>query len=520
MTDECIQSCDYKPTIFDKIRWIISDIKYKINSIIGEYGRRLVRWSQRNSNYLSHVESEWKITFPKQDDMQDAIGEQILDMVAMFGLESHSGSSAGYAIEYIKRALSFEPFSPLTGDDSEWTNVSDISGYICYQNKRCSHVFKDDDHAYDIDGKVFVDPDGCAYTSRDSRIDITFPYMPSKPIYINVDSEGNPIDTEVSPLIDNSIDLNVTDNKSLPIKEVDDYNPDYQYSRIMRDIINNGDQKGDRTGVGTKAIWGATARFDMSEGLFPIITTKRVYWKTAIREMLWFLSGSSDVRDLLKQDVHIWSEWPHAKYLKANPKSRMTLEGFEKKLLKDKAFGDKWGDLGSVYGTQWRKWEGSDGKQYDQIEQVIHDLKHNPNSRRILFHAWKVDEIANMALPPCHMVYQFQVTSAGRLNLAMFQRSTDAMLGLPFNLVGGGALLLMMANLADLTPGEFVWFGTDVHLYSNHMDQVETLLSRDPREQPKMSIVNKRDNINDFVLEDFEMVGYDPHPPISAPVAV
>lgn len=249
----------------------------------------------------------------------------------------------------------------------------------------------------------------------------------------------------------------------------------------------------------------------------PIMTTKRVYWKTALRELLWFLSGETNIRPLLQQNVRIWSDWPLKKYREATG-HQISQEDFEAGIIESEDFAASWGDLGPVYGSQWRNWQ-KDGRSYDQIGDLVHTLKTNPASRRMLFHAWNVGELENMALPPCHMVYQYHVTSDGRLNSMMLQRSVDCVLGLPFNLFAQAALQAMLAQQAGLKLGEMVWTGGDTHVYLNHLEAVTQLTARAPRAFPTLKL-RKAASIDDYCFEDFEIHGYDPHPPISAPVAV
>ena len=295
--------------------------------------------------------------------------------------------------------------------------------------------------------------------------------------------------------------------------------PEYQYLELMDHILRSGDARIDRTGVGTKSVFGAMIRFDLSEGNVPILTTKRVFWKLAVKEMLWFLTGGTNIQPLLREKVRIWSDWPLDAYRKATGED-ISQEAFEARVLEDNDFAAKWGELGPVYGKQWRRWLGPDGKEHDQITSIVEQLKTNPASRRILFHAWNPAEIGTMALPPCHMVYQYHVTSDGRLNSLMFQRSCDLLLGAPFNFVGACALQLMLAQQTGLKPGEFVWFGGDVHLYSNHFEQAELQLSRNPRPFPTMRLNRTPDSIDGYRIEDFLVEGYDPHPAIRADVAV
>lgn len=291
-----------------------------------------------------------------------------------------------------------------------------------------------------------------------------------------------------------------------------------QYLDLMRNILETGDSRIDRTGVGTKSLFGAMMRFDMSDGTIPVLTTKRVYWKLAVKEMLWFLTGGTNIRPLLEQNVKIWTDWPLATYRKATG-HEISQDEFEKRILSEDEFAAAWGELGPVYGKQWRRWEDADGGAHDQIDSVIQSLRSNPSSRRMLFHAWNVGDLHKMALPPCHMVYQYHVTSDGKLNGLMYQRSCDVLLGLPFNLTGAAVLQTMLAQQAGLGLGELVWTGGDVHLYSNHFEQARTQLAREPRPLPRLDL-KKAASIDDYRIEDFELIGYDPHPAISAEVAV
>ncbi len=293
--------------------------------------------------------------------------------------------------------------------------------------------------------------------------------------------------------------------------------PEYQYLDLLNTVLAKGDRRIDRTGIGTLSIFGAMARFDVS-GTVPILTTKRVYWKTAVKEMLWFLTGKTNIQDLVKENVRIWTDWPLARYRKETGEE-ISQEVFEQRIVYDNAFAAQWGDLGPVYGKQWRRWQGPDGREYDQIVGVIHALKNNPSSRRILFHGWNVAEIDQMALPPCHMVYQFHV-ARGRLSCLLFQRSVDVLLGNPFNWTGAVALQAMIAQQCDLELGEFIWVGGDVHLYLNHLDQARLQLTREPRPFPRLILKKRAASIDDYRIEDFAVEGYDPHPPIAADVAV
>jgi thymidylate synthase len=315
--------------------------------------------------------------------------------------------------------------------------------------------------------------------------------------------------------------------------------PEEQYLDLLSDIIERGEKKVDRTGVGTLSIFGAMLRFDMRDDVIPLITTKRVYWKTAAKEMLWFLTGGTNIQPLVQNNCPIWTDWPLDKYRKATG-HQISQQAFEALIAGDDEFAAKWGELGPVYGKQWRRWLGPDGKEYDQIADVINMLKNNPASRRILFHGWNVPDIGSMALPPCHLLYQFFVsypqpegslTEAGhaqerrsdakpRLKMLCFQRSTDSMLGAPFNYFNASVLLRMIAEVVDMEADELIWMSGDTHLYLNHLEAVKEQLSREPRPFPKMKILRKPDSIDDYRIEDFVVEGYDPHPPIKADVAV
>lgn len=262
-----------------------------------------------------------------------------------------------------------------------------------------------------------------------------------------------------------------------------------QYLDLMQHIIDNGVEKGDRTGTGTKSVFGYQMRFDLSEG-FPLITTKKVHLRSIIHELLWFLMGDQNIRYLKENGVSIWDEW-----------------------------ADENGNLGPVYGVQWRSWPTPDGRQIDQIQNLIDGIKNNPNSRRHIVNAWNVAEVDNMALPPCHTMFQFYVAD-GKLSCQLYQRSADVFLGVPFNIASYALLTMMVAQVCNLLPGDFIHTLGDAHLYSNHMEQAHLQLSRDPRPLPTMKINPTVDNIFGFKFEDFELLNYDPHPHIKGAVAV
>lgn len=301
-----------------------------------------------------------------------------------------------------------------------------------------------------------------------------------------------------------------------------------QYLDLMRHIWLHGDERVDRTGVGTRSILGATMRFSLADDAIPLLTTKRVYWKVAAREMLWFLTGDTNIRELVRQGVHIWTDWPLDTYRRATGEE-IDRDTFEARIIADDDFAVRWGDLGPVYGAQWVNWPryepAGDGlyrradRGHDQISALVDGIKTTPGSRRLLFTGWNVAEVAQMALPPCHMTYQFQV-SDGRLNGLLFQRSCDLGLGFAFNIFGLSMITRMLAQQCDLTPGEVVWQGGDVHLYLNHAALVEEQMSRTPSGAPRLHIRRRPDDIFGYRIDDFDVVDYAPQAHISAPVAV
>jgi thymidylate synthase len=295
--------------------------------------------------------------------------------------------------------------------------------------------------------------------------------------------------------------------------------PEYQYLELLEALLTRGDVRQDRTGVGTRALFGYTLRFDLAEG-FPVFTTKQIFWKTAFKEMLWMLSGGRNIRELLEQNVRIWTDWPLKHYRHATGES-ISQADFERRILEEPGFAQAWGDLGPVYGWQWRRWKAADGREIDQIAELIEELKNNPASRRLLFEGWNVGELDAMALPPCHKTYQFFVSGeTGRLSAALMQRSADAYLGLGWNIANLALLTHLLAEQCGYEPGEIVWFGCDVHLYLNHQDQARTQIARDPRPLPRLRIRRRAASLFDYRIDDFELDGYDPHPHIPAEVAV
>lgn len=262
-----------------------------------------------------------------------------------------------------------------------------------------------------------------------------------------------------------------------------------QYLDLMQHVLDHGHQKTDRTGTGTLSVFGYQMRFNLADG-FPVLTTKKLHLRSIIHELLWFLKGDTNIRYLKDNGVSIWDEW-----------------------------ADEQGELGPVYGKQWRRWETPDGRQIDQISQLIEGLKHNPDSRRHLVSAWNPGEVDGMALPPCHALFQFYV-AGGKLSCQLYQRSADIFLGVPFNIASYALLTMMVAQVCELEPGEFVWTGGDCHLYLNHLAQAREQLQRGPRTLPRMHINPAVHDIFAFKFEDFTLEGYDPHPHIKAPVAV
>lgn len=262
-----------------------------------------------------------------------------------------------------------------------------------------------------------------------------------------------------------------------------------QYLELMKHVLDHGTRKTDRTGTGTLSVFGHQMRFNLADG-FPMVTTKKLHTRSIIHELLWFLKGDSNIAYLKENGVSIWDEW-----------------------------ADENGNLGPVYGVQWRNWPTADGRHIDQISQLMQQIKNNPDSRRHIVSAWNVAEINNMKLPPCHALFQFYVAD-GKLSCQLYQRSADIFLGVPFNIASYALLTHMVAQQCDLQPGDFVWTGGDCHLYSNHLEQVQTQLAREPYPLPTLEIKRKPDSIFDYQFEDFEILNYQCHPHIKAPVAV
>ena len=288
-----------------------------------------------------------------------------------------------------------------------------------------------------------------------------------------------------------------------------------QYVEFAKHVLENGMKKGDRTGTGTISTFGYQFRCDLSEG-FPLLTTKKVFYKGILKELLWIISGSTNIRPLVLDNVRIWNEWPYEGYKKSEDYKGETIEEFVEKIKEDEEFAKKYGELGPVYGKQWRDFFG-----VDQLLKVEHDLKTNPFSRRHIICAWNPKEVDNMALPPCHAFIQFYVSGDGKkLSCQLYQRSADIFLGVPFNIASYATLLAIMADVCGYEVGEFVHTFGDAHIYLDHVEQIEEQISREPRKLPKLIIKNHHDSVVDYVYEDFEIVDYDPHPAIKGKVSV
>ena len=312
-----------------------------------------------------------------------------------------------------------------------------------------------------------------------------------------------------------------------------------EYLNLGKKVLEDGHVKTDRTGTGTKSLFGYQMRYDLQKG-FPLLTTKRVPFGLIKSELLWFIKGNTNIRYLLQHNNHIWDEWAFERFVKSEEYlgpdmtdfGRRALvdeefkavydgekEAFCTRILGDDTFAAKYGELGNVYGAQWRKWKTTQGETIDQLKDVIHQIKITPDSRRMLVSAWNPEDVPNMALPPCHTLFQFYVAD-GKLSCQLYQRSADIFLGVPFNIASYALLTHLIAHEVGLEVGEFVHTLGDAHLYSNHFEQMEKQLAREPRDFPTITLNRSKTSIFDFEMEDIQIEGYDPHPGIKAPIAV
>lgn len=312
------------------------------------------------------------------------------------------------------------------------------------------------------------------------------------------------------------------------------------YLNLCEHVMKEGAEKGDRTGTGTFSVFGHQMRYNLQDG-FPLMTTKRVPFKLIASELLWFIKGDTNIRYLLQHNNNIWNEWAFQSWVESEDYNgpdmtdfgrrsqvdegfkaeyHQQMEEFKKNILDDDAFAEKFGDLGAVYGKQWRQWQTSRGEVIDQLKNVIENLKTNPDSRRHIVTAWNPEDVpSNMALPPCHVLFQFYVAD-GKLSCQLYQRSGDIFLGVPFNIASYALLTHLIAHECGLKVGEFIHTLGDAHIYSNHREQIKKQLNREPKDLPTLSINKEKDSVFDFELEDLSIEGYDPHPGIKAPVAV
>ena len=291
-----------------------------------------------------------------------------------------------------------------------------------------------------------------------------------------------------------------------------------QYLKLIDDVLAHGSKRKDRTGTGTISIFGYQMRFNLQEG-FPLLTTKKMHLKSIIHELLWFISGDTNIRYLVQNGVRIWNEWPYERFRKSEDFHGETMQDFIEKIKEDENFAQKYGDLGPVYGHQWRHFEGPDNRFVDQLSAVIQEIKKNPQSRRLIVSAWNPPMIPDMALPPCHMMFQFYVQDE-KLSCQLYQRSADIFLGVPFNIASYALLTMMVAQVTGLQVGEFIHTLGDAHIYLNHLEQVQLQRTRTPKKLPKIFINPKIDAIEKFTFDDFSLQGYKPHPPIKGKVSV
>lgn len=286
-----------------------------------------------------------------------------------------------------------------------------------------------------------------------------------------------------------------------------------QYLKLLKTVLKKGQLIDNRTGINTISYFGTQTRYDISKN-FPLLTTKKVYFKAIIHELLWFINGDTNIKYLVDNGVRIWNEWPYEKYKKSKYYNDETIEEFAKKIKEDEIFAKKWGNLGPVYGKQWRNFGG-----IDQLINAINDLKNNPRSRRIIISSWNPKEINDMALPPCHCFFQFYVKD-NKLSCQLYQRSADLFLGVPFNIASYGLLTYMVAQVTNLEPYEFIHTIGDAHIYENHIEQVKTQLKRKPKKPPTLKLNPNIKNILDFKYEDIELLDYTPHQKIEGKVAI
>lgn len=286
------------------------------------------------------------------------------------------------------------------------------------------------------------------------------------------------------------------------------------YLEMCQFVLDNGTSREDRTGTGTKGVFGYQMRFDLSEG-FPLLTTKKVHFPSLAKELLWFVSGDTNIKWLVENKVRIWNEWPYQLFQESKDFAGESMDEFVERIINDDAFAQKYGELGPVYGKQWRDFGG-----VDQLQNVIDTIKTNPFSRRIIMSAWNSAEVDQMALPPCHAFMQFYVSNDNKLSLQLYQRSADVFLGVPFNIASYALLLHMVAKVCDLEVGEFIHTFGDLHIYNDHFDAIQTQLSREVRPLPRLVIHGDQKEITDFKFDDFEVVDYNPHPRIKAKVSV
>jgi thymidylate synthase len=290
------------------------------------------------------------------------------------------------------------------------------------------------------------------------------------------------------------------------------------YLDLIKEILDNGVDKNDRTGTGTRSIFGYQMRFDLSKG-FPLVTTKELHLKSIIHELIWFIKGDTNIKYLVENKVRIWDDWPFAKYKTSEEYKGETVREFTDKILMDNEFSHKWGDLGPVYGRQWRNWRGIDGSVIDQIKDLMYSLKNNPDSRRHLVSAWNPAEVNQMALPPCHCLFQFYIAN-NKLSCQLYQRSADVFLGVPFNIASYALLTHMIAEVLDMEVGHFIHTLGDAHIYHNHFDQCHLQLTRDPYPLPKLLFKRKVHALEDYTYDDVIIENYICHPKIKGEVAV